>query len=277
MRRLAVLLLILLSGCTTLELQDERQVFLPLIVRPRIRKGVGLFAGGCDVLEKLNVDWYYTGPQECEGHERVEYISHPEAVGREPTPHTLVYNEPEHQLVSMERMVTLFVPYANKHPDVVWVGPCPAYDLGLIPAFWTEFEEQAGYAMPSEKIRICLHCYYGAQECLRQVEAAARVGDLMDIPHPSVWLTEFGQVLGLDLTIRQQVNEMRQLAEALKTDTRVERYAYWPGLLRPGYEVRNGALSAWQPLAYDFYGYDLKTIVGSKLTDVGSMYAELPR
>jgi hypothetical protein len=108
---------------------------------------------------------------------------------------------------------------------------------------------------------------------MERVESAAALADEMGIPQPAVWLTEFGQPLGLDRTIRQQVDEMSALIDALEISPDVERYAYWPGLLKAGWEVPDGRYSGWQPLAFERYEWDQETLLAPGLTDVGIMYA----
>lgn len=276
----AVLLMtVIVSGVITVPHPSSaamaRRYYIPFMAKNIVPKGIGLYAGNCDLLDMLNVSWYYSGEPSCEGYEFVEYITCRGDVGRKkPTSYTLLWNEPEYRTESIEEMVGAFVPLAEAHPEVIWIGPCPANDLGLIPAFWREFERQAGWAMPPERIRVCVHCYASAGACMQRVAAAAGIGEAMGIPSPSVWLTEFGQPLGLNLTIHEQVTEMSRLVDALKASPDIERFAYWPGILRAGIDVWNGKYSSWQPLAFERYGWDRQTLLEPGLTDVGLMYRD---
>jgi hypothetical protein len=163
-------------------------------------------------------------------------------------------------------MVRLFLPYAAKYPNTVWVGPCPANDLSVFTEFWQAFAQEAGYQMPASRVRACVHCYRSAAECAVRLEQAKALGYL-------VWFTEFGRLLGLDLTVRQQAEDTAQMVAMLEADDQVERYAYWPGAFVWGQEVPYNPWTSWAPLAVPLYWWDQKTVVGYALTHVGQVYA----
>ena len=262
-RSLAILLLLVMLPLASWK------VYLPIMATAQEsgKAGVGLWLedpSACQVLDLLDVAWYYTGPTDCPGHEYVAYIAKEWSfTWVEATPYTLLWNEPEYSPSSMDDMVSAFVPYVEQYPDTVWVGPCPAYDLVWFTMFWERFEQVAGYEMPRERIRMCFHCYDSAANCAVRLERAKALG------YP-VWVTEFGRPLGLDMTLRQQAEDTAQMVAILESDPQVERYAYWPATYRPGWEVPG---LTWMPLAVPLVGWDQETVVGYTLTLVGQTYA----
>lgn len=274
---LVLFLCVLLVQCGILTEQPYR-VYLPAVSNTPAQvlplKGAALFADDCSAVDLLELDWYYLGPRNCPGAEFVYYEQAPGMNGTA-TQYTMFYNEPDLQGWTVSDMVTAFIPYAARYPGTVWVGPCVAYDLSLIPQFWQEYAHRTGSPMPPGQIRACVHRYGSAAETLRRVEEAAAVAGSMGLPERSVWLTEFGLPLGQRQTMESRLADTRALLAGLESSPYVERYAYWPGLYWPlpsAAEPWTGAI----PLLYVVYlpGGSGDHPAGYRLTAMGRVYRD---
>ena len=282
-RTIALVLMLLPVACPCWALSlDAPQaprlwwVYLPMVATPSLSaplKGACLFSRDCETVRLLDLDWYYLGPRQCDGAEFVYYWQEPDWKVQPATRYTMFFNEPELAGWSVAQMVTAFIPYAAQNPDTIWVGPCVAWDLDLVPQFWAEYKRLTGRAMSPHQIRLCYHCYYDTDACLRQVPDVARLARQMGLPERSLWLTEFGQPLGLDRTMRAHVAEVKRLVDGLQASPYVERFAYWPGLYWPLPNAPEPVVS-YVPLLYTTYspGGSGDFPAGFRLTEMGWMY-----
>lgn len=284
MRRLALLVLLLLAACG-LELVDTAllpRIFLPLVIDGQEAvtdpdKGVALGTAPCEALALLGAAWYYSGP-ECEGHERVPYLDGYRLLERapdKPAPDgdfVLFLNECDGGHFScppLEEQVVAFVAAEKAWPGKTWVGPCSVGDPEYVWQFWAEYARQTDHLPDKADHRLCLHCYSVAAHCLAQVERHLGLGVL-----DRLWLTEFGLPLGLDLSIRQAMEQNAALVNALDADPRVERWAYWPADTEYGWSVPSRPISGFHPLTFQWRNRD--GTIQTKRTDMGEMYSQLP-